>query len=127
MEKPILGQIDCPTCGEKMRITTDKNGDPFGYCAGNCRQQLRIGGDPYRVRAFLARFPWAAPAPVTVTEPETAKKPEESPATVTNTCEAKAGMPAGPARQTTAPAVTAKKTAPRRATFADALQILGGR
>jgi hypothetical protein len=73
MQKIALGHIDCPTCGtaKAMRITHDKNGDPFGFCEDGCGQQLRIGGSPMRVRAFVARYPFAAKgatAPVTVTE-----------------------------------------------------------
>ncbi len=80
MLKPVLGHIDCPTCGgiKTMRITQDKNGDPFGYCAigpAACRQQLRIGGDDLRVESFVAKYPWAdGKAPVTVTAPEQEKK-----------------------------------------------------
>jgi hypothetical protein len=61
-EKTILGRIDCPSCGYKdgMRVTHDKNSNPFGYCDASCGQQLRIGGDPRRVRDFIARHPWAA-------------------------------------------------------------------
>jgi hypothetical protein len=84
----VLGHIDCPTCGTVggMRITADKNGDPFGYCEAECSQQLRVGGDARRVRKFLARYPWAAggePAkPVTGTEqkPTPAPEPEPEPA-----------------------------------------------
>lgn len=88
-DKEILGHIDCPSCGtaKGMRVTHDKNGEPFGYCEAECGQQLRVGGDRYRVKAFLARFPWAAkkaePAHVTDTEKtryeeqrEIAAKPE---------------------------------------------------
>ncbi len=78
-EKKILGHIDCPTCGARngMRITHDKNGEPFGYCEANCSQQLRIGGDARRVRAFVDRYPWALPPPVSVpkTVPDTAPAP----------------------------------------------------
>lgn len=87
--RDILGHIDCPTCGtaKGMRITADKNGDPFGFCEANCGQQLRVGGDKRRVRDFVARHPWAAapgtgpePAqkPVTVTAPK-APEPEPKP------------------------------------------------
>lgn len=92
MEKKVLGHIDCPTCGTAhgMRISEDKNGDPFGYCEVNCGQQLRIGGDPRRIRDFRARYAWAAkpvpaPAPVTATT-TTAPTPllqEKKPVTVT--------------------------------------------
>lgn len=78
-EKQTLGHIECPTCGTAgaMRITLDKNGDPFGYCEANCNQQLRIGGDRRRVAAFTARYPWAAGG----TPPTEAKKaPEPAPA-----------------------------------------------
>lgn len=60
--KAVLGYIDCPACGtaKGMRITPDKNGDPFGFCEAECGQQLRVGGDKRRVRSFVARYPWAA-------------------------------------------------------------------
>jgi hypothetical protein len=83
-DKEILGHIDCPSCGtaKGMRVTHDKNGEPFGYCEAECGQQLRVGGDRYRVKAFLARFPWAAkkaepaPAPIQVREEEPAPRAE---------------------------------------------------
>lgn len=89
-QREILGHIDCPTCGTRggMRITADKNGEPFGFCEANCGQQLRIGGDKRRVKDFVARHPWAggtvtAPAdsatPVTVTAAK-AQEPEPKPA-----------------------------------------------
>lgn len=58
----ILGHIDCPTCGTSgsMRITRDKNGEPFGFCEAGCNQQMRIGGSAHRVAKFVQRFPWAA-------------------------------------------------------------------
>jgi hypothetical protein len=56
-----------------MRITHDKNGDPFGYCEAECGQQLRVGGDRYRVKAFLARFPWAKTAPAPAPAPAPAE------------------------------------------------------
>lgn len=90
--KNILGHIDCPTCGTKagMRITHDKNGEPFGYCEANCSQQLRIGGDKRRVRDFVNLYPWAA-APG---EPVTAPKPAPDPVTVTATKPAPKPVPA---------------------------------
>lgn len=64
-DKNVMGHIDCPTCGTKggMRITLDKNKDPFGYCEATCSQQMRIGGDKRRVAAFVTRYPWAGGAP----------------------------------------------------------------
>lgn len=92
MTREILGHIDCPACGTKagMRISPDKNGEPFGYCEATCSAQLRIGGDKARVAAFVARYPWAKPpaaAPVTTpgTVPAPAKpaaKPKPEPAPV---------------------------------------------
>lgn len=89
-DKKIIGWIDCPHCGHKdgMRITADKHGAPFGFCEANCDGQLRIGGKPRRVAAFLAKYPHIAAAmqqneAVTVTEPDTPKtenKPEPEPA-----------------------------------------------
>lgn len=81
MAGPVLGHIDCPSCGTSkgMRITHDKNGAPFGYCEATCSQQLRIGGDADRVRRFVARHPWAA-APVTGTAPAPAAAPAPAPA-----------------------------------------------
>ncbi len=108
-QKPALGHIDCPTCGMvgAMRITHDKNGDPFGYCEANCGQQMRIGGDKRRVRDFLSRFPQFAPA----AEPAPAA-PAAPPAPVTVT-----------AKPAPAPA---EKTPPKpRSAFEDALSALG--
>ncbi len=109
-EKPILGHITCPCCGQAdaMAVKADKNGDPFGHCE-ECAGQLRVGGKPGRVRKFLRLYPWAAgeaapvvPVTVTVTE-EKAADPAPG-----------AAPPAPPARK------------PRRdATFADALHFLG--
>lgn len=85
-EKKVLGHIDCPSCGTVggMRITLDKNGDPFGFCEANCDQQLRIGGNARRVRAFLERFPWASGETVPVPVPEAKPAPAEKiPVTVT--------------------------------------------
>lgn len=84
--RAVLGRIDCPTCGEThgMKVTHDKNGEPFGHCLG-CAQQLRIGGNPRRVAAFTARYPWAkggdvppapAPAPVVPKTPPPPTKPK---------------------------------------------------
>lgn len=84
-ERQILGHIDCPTCGTKggMRITHDKNGEPFGYCEAECSQQMRIGGDKRRVAAFVARHPWAAGAAAAkpaAAAPVTAPAPAPAPA-----------------------------------------------
>lgn len=76
--KKVFGHIDCPTCAtvKGMRITHDKNGDPFGYCEATCKQQLRIGGDKDRVKNFLKRFPWASEQVPAMPEPEPVKKAE---------------------------------------------------
>lgn len=109
-DKTILGHIDCPTCGTAggMRITHDKNGDPFGYCEAECAQQLRIGGDRWRVQKFIERHPWAA-------KPK-ADAPAEAPAS------APAVRPA--ATEAPAPAPAPKKTE-ARSPMADALNFLG--
>lgn len=81
-EKIIYGRIDCPVCqtSEGVRITKDKNGEPFGFCDAKCEVQLRIGGKLSRVKAFYSAHPgiYAAMSenPVTVTE--------EKPVTVTD-------------------------------------------
>lgn len=112
--KEILGHIDCPTCGtaKGMRITSDKNGDPFGYCEAGCSQQMRVGGDKYRVQKFIARYPWAAGQPQTepVTVTETEKPAPEKPAPAVKK----------PVTET-APAPEAKK----RTGLGDALKYLG--
>lgn len=83
----ILGHIDCPACGTPagMRVTRDKNGDPFGFCEATCNAQLRIGGNPHRVAAFARLYPWAAKKPVTVPEAPpvtpTVQEPERKPET----------------------------------------------
>lgn len=78
MERKTLGHIDCPSCGTKggMRITHDKNGEPFGFCEAECNQQMRIGGSVRRVALFVARYPWAGDQkPVSVPD-----APEKKPA-----------------------------------------------
>lgn len=87
MTKAVLGHIDCPSCGTAhgMRITMDKNGEPFGFCEAECGQQLRVGGDKRRVKAFVARYPWAAgeavpDAPKAPEKPVTVKAPAAAPA-----------------------------------------------
>lgn len=62
-EKPVLGMIDCPHCGEKqgMAVKADKNEEPFGHCE-ECAGQLRVGGKPGRVRKFLRMHPELAAA-----------------------------------------------------------------
>lgn len=64
LKREILGHIKCPVCDHEMRITPDKNGEPFGYCEVGCNLQLRIGGNAYRVGKFIARYPWAKPGAV---------------------------------------------------------------
>jgi hypothetical protein len=69
----IKGHIDCPVCGTAggMRITPDRNGQPFGFCEAECEAQLRIGGKSSRVRKFFAKYPQiAGKFAVTVTAPE---------------------------------------------------------
>lgn len=84
MVKAVLGHIDCPTCGTKggMRITMDRNGEPFGFSEACCNQQLRVGGDKRRVAAFVERYPWAAgqPAPAAPAPTVTATAPATPPA-----------------------------------------------
>lgn len=110
MSREVLGHIDCPTCGTKagMRITHDKNGEPFGYCEAHCNQQMRIGGDKRRVALFVGLFPWAAGA---------------APVTVTATTPEKKAAPAAKPEPVATPAPEKKK----RSSFDDALQFLGGR
>lgn len=107
--REVLGHIDCPTCGtaKGMRITQDKNGEPFGYCEATCNQQMRIGGDKRRVALFLKRYPWAAgkqAEPVTVPVPEAKAEPKPAPA-------AKPEPKAAPAPAKPALAPAAKKPA----------------
>lgn len=55
----LLGHINCPVCGYAagMKITEDKNGQPFGFCEQNCDAQLRIGGKLHRVEKFYRLHP----------------------------------------------------------------------
>jgi hypothetical protein len=109
----ILGHIDCPTCGTVagMRITHDKNSEPFGYCEFGCRQQLRIGGDKSRVTKFVSRYGWAAGLPVTVTGTANSL---QKPVTVTGTANSLQ-------KPVTVPVTEPK----RRSTMDDALAMLG--
>lgn len=75
----LLGHIDCPTCGFKggMRVTMDKNLHPFGYCEGDCSQQLRVGPDKYRIGKFYERYPHLKPVTDTDTKGGEVGKPAE--------------------------------------------------
>lgn len=84
MTKQVLGHIDCPVCKtpKGMRITHDKNSEPFGFCEAKCGQQLRVGGNKHRVGEFVKNHPWASAEPVTGTgtEPKPAPAPAPVPA-----------------------------------------------
>jgi hypothetical protein len=61
-----------------MRVTEDKNGEPFGFCANHCGQQLRIGGNAARVEAFRKRYAWAGGKPAaSVASPAPTPKPAQ--------------------------------------------------
>ncbi len=107
-DRTILGHIDCPTCGmaAAMRISEDKNGDPFGYCEANCGQQLRIGGDRRRVRDFFNRYP------------NLQRRADDAPP-------APAAEPAAPTAAVNAEPKAAAAPKPKRSAFEDALSILG--
>lgn len=80
-DKTIYGRIDCPCCKTKdgVRITKDKNGEPFGFCDAKCEVQIRLGGKAYRVGEFAKAYPEINKAmqgeAVTVTD--TAKQQQE--------------------------------------------------
>lgn len=85
--KIVYGRISCPHCHmiDAMRITADKNGQPFGFCDLNCGGQLKIGGNPFRVNKFFEAHPGIAKAMKGEQEPE--RTPEiqaEIPVTVTD-------------------------------------------
>lgn len=109
-EKFIFGYIDCPSCKTQkgMRIAEDKNGDPFGYCEARCSQQLKIGGNKYRVRDFFDAHP------------EMKRRQNDAPEEQAET------MQQAPQIETQEPATAKAKTAkPPRSAFSDALSILG--
>lgn len=56
MKGDLLGVIECPHCGDSMKVKEDKNGDPFGHCE-HCSGQVRVGGSAGRVARFLAKNP----------------------------------------------------------------------
>lgn len=83
----VFGEIDCPHCGEKMKVKADKNGDPFGHCE-HCSGQLRVGGKTARVENFFRRHshlqrtstvedqPPSAPEKKPAIQPQEPKPPE---------------------------------------------------
>lgn len=80
----ILGSIDCPHCGESMKVKTDKNGEPFGHCE-HCSGQLRVGGNALRVANFYRKWPGlkqpgAEAAPPTQEQKAAAPAPNKAPA-----------------------------------------------
>lgn len=63
-DSKIKARIDCPYCGaaQGMRVTEDKNGNPFGFCDYECEGQLRVGGRDKRVALFFRKYPAVAAA-----------------------------------------------------------------
>lgn len=96
MAKEQIGTIDCPCCGYAggMRITKDRNGDPFGFCSGNCGVQMRVGGNADRVAAFYRNHP-TIKKPTAEATPATHSAPAAAPAPATPT----PPPPAAPARR----------------------------
>ena len=114
MARVVLGHVDCPTCGtpKGMRITHDKNGEPFGYCEAKCNQQIRIGGDKYRVELFLIRHPWARGGnPPPIAEPPPEKKG--------------GGIPEGPGKPDLSE-IPPKKEEKKESTWADLMGVGNG-
>jgi hypothetical protein len=92
-----------------MRVTEDKNGEPFGFCENGCAQQLRIGGNASRVAKFRARYAWA--------QPGQAVAPAAAPAAAPTPAPKRAADPK--------PAATPAPAPKRAPTFADALMSFG--
>jgi hypothetical protein len=115
-DKPVLGMIDCPHCGEVegMAVKHDKNMEPFGHCE-ECAGQLRVGGKPARVRKFVRRYPWAAAGAVAAAPAVTGARVQVAPVT---------GDPAPDVPVTVTVTEPEPKPAPRRASFMDALASL---
>lgn len=92
-----------------MRVTHDKNGKPFGHC-DDCNGQLRVGGNTYREKKFIERYPFsgqkAPEIPVTVTEQKT--------------------PPAESAVPVPVPKPEIKQPPQQKSKFAAALDLLGG-
>lgn len=84
----LLGMITCPHCGlaDGMRITEDKNGQPFGFCEAECDGQLRVGGKSRRVDAFYRKYPHIKkPGASSPGEPVQTEKPAATPAATPTT------------------------------------------
>jgi hypothetical protein len=115
LEKTVHGHIDCPHCGAQkmMRITSDRNGKPFGHC-DDCNGQLRVGGNSYREKKFIDRYPFAAGSIAAIPVTVTANEPQTAP-------------PAAPVSDT-APDPTKTHHGPvaKRSAMEDALRHLGG-
>lgn len=126
MQKEVHGHIDCPTCGlaDSMRITHDKNNDPFGFCEAGCGQQMRIGGNAHRVRQFLKRYPWAAGKAAAA--PKADKKPEPAPEPIQPEKTPPASITPAAAALPPAPEDTHHGPVRKRSAFEDAVAMLGG-
>ncbi|SHL45283.1 hypothetical protein SAMN05216428_102449 [Nitrosospira sp. Nsp11] len=113
----LLGKIECPCCGTPggMRVTEDKNGQPFGYCEATCNVQMRLGGSGYRVDQFYKKYPGVRrPGAVTVTVTGEGGA-QEKPVTVTG----EGGVSVKPVP------VTGGKGKPVKAAIPDYLSMLG--
>jgi hypothetical protein len=129
----VLGRIDCKGCGTPngMRITHDKNMEPFGFCDAECGLQMRIGGNKRRVELFIKNNPWAA-APGAKNPGEAAPgQTPDKPAAARPAAKASKQKPVLPAEpvqivEPSTPPPAAPVEVKKRSSFEDALALLGG-
>lgn len=129
----VLGRIDCMGCGTAggMRITHDKNAEPFGFCDAECGLQMRIGGNKRRVDLFIQNHPWAAAPGAKNSADATPGQLEEKPAAARPAAKVVKEKPVLPVAKVeivepSKPAPAAPVEVKKRSSFEDALALLGG-
>ena len=129
----VLGRIECKGCNtpDGMRITHDKNMEPFGFCDAECGLQMRIGGNKRRVELFIKNNPWAAAPGAKKDTGIPSGQPSQKPAAARPAAKAAKEKPVLPAAA--AHIVEPEKSVPdvmapekKRSSFEDALALLGG-
>ena len=129
----VLGRIECKGCNtpDGMRITHDKNMEPFGFCDAECGLQMRIGGNKRRVELFIKNNPWAAAPGAKNSGDASPGQLQDKPAAARPTAKVVKQKPVlsvepvkivEPEKSPTAAPVEVKK----RTAFEDAIRMMGG-
>lgn len=118
--KDVIGNIDCPVCGQEMPVKEDKNQHAYGHCAHGCNAQVFTRND--HRDALLRKRMRAVTVTDTVPPPDVKPDPVHIPVFVPPPAPAtKKPDPAPPAPQ---PAPAPTKPEPKKSNWLS--PVMGG-